>query len=98
MLYTSGVFESEEDSLEQAQDNKMIIASNKIHLKEGERLLDIGCGWGTYACFVADRFKVKATGVTVSSVTFQAGMPATIPWLLLPLASAVNGPAPSLIG
>lgn len=66
MLYTSGVFESEDDTLEQAQENKMRIACKKIHLKEGERLLDIGCGWGTFACFAAERFKANVVGVTIS--------------------------------
>jgi len=66
MLYTSGVFESEDDSLQQAQDNKMTIACNKIHLQENETVLDIGCGWGSFACFAAEKYGARVTGVTIS--------------------------------
>jgi len=66
MLYTSGVFENESDSLQTAQENKMTIACNKIHLKEGEKLLDIGCGWGSFSCFAAKNYGAKVTGVTIS--------------------------------
>lgn len=66
MLYTSGLFFNEEESLETAQDNKMNIACQKIHLKRGEKLLDIGCGWGTFICYAAEKFGAITTGVTIS--------------------------------
>jgi len=66
MLYTSGIYESENDTLMQAQVNKMNIACRKIQLEEGETLLDIGCGWGSFVCYAAKNFKAKCLGVTIS--------------------------------
>ncbi|KAK3944240.1 S-adenosyl-L-methionine-dependent methyltransferase [Diplogelasinospora grovesii] len=67
MIYTSGIIKDihNEETLEQLQDNKLAIVCEKIDLKEGERLLDIGCGWGTLARFASVNFGAKATGVTL---------------------------------
>lgn len=66
MTYTSGIFHSKETELYQSQVNKMNKVAAKLHLKEGEELLDIGCGWGTWIRYAAKTFKVKTTGVTIS--------------------------------
>lgn len=67
MIYTSGVISDihKEESLEQLQDNKLAIVCEKIDLKPGDRLLDIGCGWGTLAKFASVNYGAKATGVTL---------------------------------
>jgi len=67
MIYTSGIISdiNEEESLEQLQDNKLAIVCEKIALKAGERLLDIGCGWGTLAKFASVNYGAHATGVTL---------------------------------
>jgi sphingolipid C9-methyltransferase len=67
MVYTSGVISdpNQEESLEQLQDNKLAIVCEKIDLKPGERLLDIGCGWGTLAKFASVNYGAKATGITL---------------------------------
>ncbi|KAI1854549.1 hypothetical protein JX265_007580 [Neoarthrinium moseri] len=67
MIYTSGVISDieQEESLEQLQDNKLAIVCEKIELKEGESLLDIGCGWGTLARFASVNFGARATGITL---------------------------------
>lgn len=67
MIYTSGIISdiNAEESLEQLQDNKLAIVCEKIGLKQGERLLDIGCGWGTLARFASANYGAKATGVTL---------------------------------
>ncbi|KAH8804618.1 S-adenosyl-L-methionine-dependent methyltransferase [Xylogone sp. PMI_703] len=67
MIYTSGVISdiNREETLEQLQDNKLAIVCEKIGLKEGERLLDIGCGWGTLARYASVCYGAKATGVTL---------------------------------
>lgn len=67
MIYTSGVISdiNQEESLEQLQDNKLAIVCEKIGLKEGESLLDIGCGWGTLARFASVNYGAKATGITL---------------------------------
>ena len=67
MVYTSGVISdiNKEETLEQLQDNKLAIVCEKIGLKAGEKLLDIGCGWGTLAKFASVNFGARATGVTL---------------------------------
>ena len=68
MIYTSGIISdpSREETLEEMQDNKMAIVCEKIELKEGETLLDIGCGWGTLAKFASVNYGAKVTGVTLA--------------------------------
>ena len=66
MQYTCAYFADWGNSLEQAQSDKMEISCRKLRLKAGETLLDIGCGWGTFACYAAKNFGVKAHGVTLS--------------------------------
>lgn len=67
MIYTSGIISdiNAEESLEQLQDNKLAVVCEKIGLKQGERLLDIGCGWGTLARFASANYGAKATGITL---------------------------------
>ncbi|KAF2156857.1 S-adenosyl-L-methionine-dependent methyltransferase [Myriangium duriaei CBS 260.36] len=67
MIYTSGIISdiNKEESLEQLQDNKLAIVCEKIALKAGEKLLDIGCGWGTLAKFASANYGAKATGITL---------------------------------
>lgn len=66
MIYTSCYFTDENETLEQAQDNKMDIIAQKIQLKEGESLLDIGCGWGTLIAHMAKYYGAETTGVTIA--------------------------------
>ena len=73
MVYTSAFFEHEGESLEQAQDNKMSRVCRKLQLKPGERLLDIGCGWGTLTLHAAKHFGADATGVTIAERQTEFG-------------------------
>ncbi len=66
MVYTSAFFEDEEQSLEEAQLRKIRLVGEKLQLKPGQKLLDVGCGWGTLVTELADKFGVDATGVTLS--------------------------------
>lgn len=68
MIYTSGIISdpTHEESLEEMQDNKMAIVCEKIALREGETMLDIGCGWGTLAKFASINYGAKVTGLTIS--------------------------------
>jgi cyclopropane fatty-acyl-phospholipid synthase-like methyltransferase len=67
MIYTSGIISdiNKEESLEQLQDNKMAIVCEKIGLKKGEKMLDIGCGWGTLTKFASANYGAHVTGVTL---------------------------------
>jgi cyclopropane fatty-acyl-phospholipid synthase-like methyltransferase len=75
MVYTSGYFlnADESETLEQSQDNKIDLACAKLQLKPGERLLDIGCGWGTFARRAAQKWGADATGVTISQNQTEYG-------------------------
>ncbi|KAJ1552946.1 hypothetical protein HK405_009468, partial [Cladochytrium tenue] len=68
MVYTSGIVTDPKrvETLEELQENKLRLVSDKIQLKPGDRHLDIGCGWGTLAIHSA-KLGAKATGVTLSS-------------------------------
>lgn len=67
MIYTSGIISNinEEESLEQLQDNKLAVVCEKIGLKAGERMLDLGCGWGTLAKFASANYGAHVTGITL---------------------------------
>jgi sphingolipid C9-methyltransferase len=74
MIYTSCYFEDQDESLEEAQDNKMNIIARKMQLKPGEQLLDIGCGWGTLVMHLAKNYGVDCTGVTIAQAGADWGM------------------------
>jgi cyclopropane-fatty-acyl-phospholipid synthase len=65
MTYTCACYPSTEASLEEAQDNKYRLVFEKLRLKPGDRLLDVGCGWGGMVRYAARR-GVRAVGVTLS--------------------------------
>jgi cyclopropane-fatty-acyl-phospholipid synthase len=66
MVYSCAYFTSPEDSLEVAQERKLDLVCRKLRLEAGERLLDIGCGWGSLVLHAAERYGVRAVGVTLS--------------------------------
>ncbi|MBC8022135.1 MAG: class I SAM-dependent methyltransferase [Burkholderiales bacterium] len=66
MVYSCAYFRKEGDSLETAQLQKLDHICAKLRLKPGERLLDIGCGWGALAIRAAAKYGVDATGITLS--------------------------------
>jgi cyclopropane fatty-acyl-phospholipid synthase-like methyltransferase len=75
MVYTSGFFvDLETDTLEMAQDRKMQMVCQKLHMKQGDRHLDIGCGWGTLVTYSAKHFGSDATGVTIAQEGYDWGM------------------------
>jgi len=53
-------------TLDEAQEAKLDLTCKKIGLKAGQRILDIGCGWGSFVAFAAEKYKVTALGITVS--------------------------------
>ncbi len=66
MVYTSGIFHDEGQSLEDGQDNKLELVCQKLGLGSDDELLDIGCGWGTLALYAAKTHGARTTGVTLS--------------------------------
>ena len=53
-------------NLDEAQEQKLDLICKKMRLKEGMKVADIGCGWGAFCKYAAEKYKVKATGVTIS--------------------------------
>jgi cyclopropane-fatty-acyl-phospholipid synthase len=71
MVYSCAYFKREDDTLEQAQLQKLDHICTKLMLKPGEKLLDIGCGWGALAIRAAEKYGVDATGITLSENQFR---------------------------
>jgi len=71
MNYSCGYFKNVTDTLDEAQNNKTNHILTKLNLKEGQTLLDIGCGWGELIIRAAKQYKVKAVGVTLSLEQLQ---------------------------
>jgi len=71
MAYSCAYFQSPDDSLEQAQKNKLDLICKKLRLAPGERLLDIGCGWGGLVIHAAKNYGVTAHGLTLSGNQFD---------------------------
>ena len=66
MAYTCACYPSPDASLEEAQTNKFDLVARKLGLREGMRLLDVGCGWGGMVRHAAREYGVRAIGVTLS--------------------------------
>lgn len=66
MVYSCAYFTSTDDTLDAAQEQKLDYLCRKLRLKAGERLLDIGCGWGGLLIHAAKHYGVEAVGITLS--------------------------------
>jgi cyclopropane-fatty-acyl-phospholipid synthase len=66
MQYSCGYFTHWDNSLAQAQHDKLDMICKKLRLKSGEKFLDIGCGWGGLICHAAQHYGVHAHGITLS--------------------------------
>jgi len=65
MTYSCGYWKSS-DSLDQAQEAKLDLVCKKLNLRPGMRVLDIGCGWGSFLKYAAEKYGVSGAGVTLS--------------------------------
>jgi cyclopropane-fatty-acyl-phospholipid synthase len=66
MTYSCAIWSRGAKTLEEAQETKRELVCAKLALKEGERVLDVGCGWGSWVVHAAQRYGVHATGITLS--------------------------------
>jgi cyclopropane-fatty-acyl-phospholipid synthase len=71
MTYSCAIFSRGATTLEEAQDVKRELVCTKLALQAGERVLDIGCGWGAWAIHAATRHGVHVTGITLSEPQAQ---------------------------
>jgi cyclopropane-fatty-acyl-phospholipid synthase len=65
LVYTCGYW-ARARTLDDAQEAKLDLVCKKIGLKKGQKILDIGCGWGSFAKFAAEKYGAKVVGVTIS--------------------------------
>lgn len=72
LQYTCAYFDAPERTLDQAQDAKMDLIARKLCLRPGQSVLDIGCGWGGLALWLARRHQVRVTGITLSQTQLAA--------------------------
>ncbi|MDQ8046857.1 MAG: cyclopropane-fatty-acyl-phospholipid synthase family protein [Solirubrobacteraceae bacterium] len=66
MTYSCAYYTKADESLEQAQWNKRELICRKLELEAGQRVLDVGCGWGAFVVHAAKEHGVKAVGITLS--------------------------------
>ncbi|HTK60252.1 MAG TPA: cyclopropane fatty acyl phospholipid synthase [Candidatus Baltobacteraceae bacterium] len=72
MVYTCAYWK-EADDLAAAQEAKLDLVCRKIGLKPGDRILDIGCGWGSFLKFAAERYGASGVGITVAEEQVKLG-------------------------
>ena len=72
MQYSCAYFQNDDDSLEQAQRNKLRLLASKLDLRPGMSVLDIGCGWGELALYLAALADIEVLGVTLSKEQYEA--------------------------
>jgi len=64
--YSCAIFSRGAETLEEAQEEKLEMVARKLELKEGERVLDVGCGWGSFPLWAATRHGARVLGITLS--------------------------------
>ena len=71
MTYSSALFASPEDSLQDAQHNKYRTLARRMELQPGHEVLEIGCGWGGFATFAAREIGCRVHGITISREQYE---------------------------
>jgi len=69
--YSCAYFETPDDDIDKAEENKLRYIARKLRLQKGDSLLDIGCGWGGMIIYAAKHFGVKAHGITLSRKQYE---------------------------
>jgi len=71
MFYSCGVAFKQDDDLMTAQMRKCAIICEQLQVQDGDRILDFGCGWGSWLIYCAQHFDIKGTGMTISQCQFD---------------------------
>lgn len=66
MAYSCAYFTDESNDLAQAEEDKLKLTAAKLRLEAGDHVLDLGCGWGSFIFYAAEKFNCRATGITLS--------------------------------
>lgn len=72
LTYTCAYWKDSQ-TLDQAQEAKLDLTCRKLQLEPGMHVLDVGCGWGSFAGYAAEKYKVKVTGITLSREQLMLG-------------------------
>jgi len=72
LVYT-GAYWKQARNLDEAQEAKLELICRKLDLKPGMKVLDLGCGWGSFAKYAAEKYQVQVTGLTVSKEQVELG-------------------------
>ena len=72
MVYSCAYWK-DSHTLDEAQESKLDLICQKLGLQPGMRILDIGCGWGSFVKYAAEKYKVKVIGITVSKEQVEFG-------------------------
>lgn len=72
MTYTCG-FWANANNVDEAQEHKLDLICRKLDLKAGQRVLDIGCGWGSFMSYAAENYGVECVGLTISKEQAELG-------------------------
>lgn len=72
MTYSCGYWKNAKN-LDQAQEAKLDLVCQKLYLKPGMRVLDVGCGWGSFSKYAAEKYGVHVTGITISQEQLELG-------------------------
>jgi cyclopropane-fatty-acyl-phospholipid synthase len=67
MVYSCAIFSRGATTLEEAQEEKLETVARKLELKEGDRVLDVGCGWGAFPLWAATKHGASVVGITLSA-------------------------------
>lgn len=73
MVYSCGYWQGGAENLNQAQQAKLELICQKLGLKPGMRVLDIGCGWGSFCRYAAENYDVETVGLTISREQVKLG-------------------------
>lgn len=73
LTYTCAYWEDGAKNLDEAQEAKLELSCRKLLLEPGMKVLDIGCGWGSFAKYAAEKYRVSIVGVTVSEKQIELG-------------------------
>ena len=71
MTYSSGMFKNESDDLYNAQLNKYGNLAKITDIKNNDKVLEVGCGWGGFSCFLAKNFSADVTAITISKKQYE---------------------------
>ncbi|MCP6718170.1 MAG: cyclopropane fatty acyl phospholipid synthase [Patescibacteria group bacterium] len=72
LVYSCGYWE-EAETLDNAQEAKLDLVCKKLNLKQGMKILDIGCGWGAFMKYASEKYGVKGVGITISKEQVKLG-------------------------